>query len=480
MGSVDRDLAWWMQVVFDGWRERPGPRYQRVAAALLDAMESGALRPGWRLPAERLLADALGVSRGTVVAAFEQLVAAGVARRRQGSGTFVAGRPSWAGEPTVDPAAMLLLRRAAARASIDLSLSTPPGVDHLPPVDWAEAVRAAEGHGLDPVGSVELRERVAAHLTEHQRLPTSADQLVITAGAQQGLALLASVVGRRSTVVAACPTYPGLFSALAGTGTRMVTVAGDGPAGVDPLAIDRAARKVDNPVVFVMPTGSNPTGSVMPLGRRQDLLTRARGAGALVVEDLTLADLVYRDDVPAPLGALDDGVVSVGSAGKLLWGGLRIGWVRAPEPLRAALARAKAAADLGSSRPSALIAAPLFDAVDAAWLAALRRALALRRDRLAAHLSGRMPSWRVEHLPDAGLSLWLRLPLGDAEAFCHAADRHGVIVAPGAVACGCGAHRGHIRVSFAQPIEELDLAAERLASAWEAYCEDVAATPTAS
>lgn len=473
---MDHDLAWWVHVVFERWRERPGPRYQRLAAALLDAVDTGTVRPGWRLPAERTLADGLGVSRGTVVAAFEHLAAAGVARRRQGSGTFVASRPSWIGEPAGNPAAALLRRRSAARMSIDLSLSAPPGVDHLPTLDWADALRSTAGHGLDPAGPLELRERVAAHLTEHQQLPTSADELVITAGAQQAVALLAMVVGRRATIVCGCPTYPGLVSAAAAHDVRIMSVPGDATAGPAPDSVGRTARKADQPVVFVMPTGANPTGAVMPRPRRDHLLDEARSAGALVVEDLTLADLTYCAEVSAPLAALDDGVVSIGSADKLLWGGLRIGWMRAPEPLRATFLRAKAAADLAPSGPSALVTAHLLGAVDAAWLTALRRALAGRRDHLSTQLSARLPSWRVDAVPEAGLSLWVRLPVTEADGFSHTAYRHGVVVAPGSTACVCKRHRAFVRLSFAHPVAELDLAAERLATAWESYCEDVAST----
>ena len=216
--------------MLDAWHERSGPRYQRVAAAVLDAVEAGTLRAGARLPAERRLADALRVSRGTVVAAMDELVRAGVVRRRQGSGTFVASRPGWARGRSADPAAALLLRRLAGRSSIELSLSVPPGVDHLPVVDWSDAVQALAGHSLDPVGTLDVRERIATHLTEHQALPTTPDQLVVTAGAQQALSLLAAVVAPRATVVTGCPTYPGVRGAFARRRVAIVPVPGEGPA----------------------------------------------------------------------------------------------------------------------------------------------------------------------------------------------------------------------------------------------------------
>src|SRR5690349_21555536 len=110
---MDQDLSWWSEVVFGGWRQRSGPRYQRLAEALLDAVDQRVLAAGTRVPAERTLAAAVGVSRGTVVACFDHLVSASVLRRRQGSGTYVVGRPSWAARPAGTGVATLLLRRMA-------------------------------------------------------------------------------------------------------------------------------------------------------------------------------------------------------------------------------------------------------------------------------------------------------------------------------------------------------------------------------
>jgi len=185
------------------------------------------------------------------------------------------------------------------------------------------------------VGSGDLREQVAAHLTRHLALPTTPGQVVITAGAQQALSIVFAVAaGRPATVVTPCPTYPGTRSAAAGRRIRFVGVPADGPEGPDPEALGRAARRADNAVVYAMAAGANPTGAVMPPSRRHHLLEAAAAAGALVVEDLALADLVY-DAAPAPpLAALAPGVVAVGSVSKLLWAGLRVGWIRADEPLR--------------------------------------------------------------------------------------------------------------------------------------------------
>jgi DNA-binding transcriptional MocR family regulator len=473
------NLAWWAEVVFGGWRLRPGPRYAKLATALLEAIDHNTVRQGARVPAERTLAAVVGTSRGTVVACFDHLVEAGVLTRRQGSGTYVAGRPSWAAVRPVaggagSVATMLLRRVAQDRESIDLSISAPGDLRHLPQIDPNAAWQALDGHGLDPAGLPALREEVARHLTERQQLPTDPDQIVITAGAQEALWLLTRTLPA-ARVVAGCPTYPGL-SALAGTRAQISAVPTDA-AGEDPRAIERAGRAPGG-VAYLMPTGHNPTGTVMPLIRRQAIAAVADAGRITVVEDLTLADLTLAPHVspPPPLAALSPRVIVVGSVSKVLWGGLRVGWIRADGPVRDAVIARKAALNLGTAVISQALAARLLAAIGPGWLAAHRAALTQRRDHLTALIAAQLPAWRVQP-PEAGLSLWAGLPLEAADAFTLAAARHGVTVMGGGSACADGKHRHYIRISFAEQPGTLELAVERLAVAWEAHAEDLAASP---
>lgn len=475
---MDQNLSWWTEVVFGDWRTRPGPRYQRLATALLEAVDDALLGAGTRIPAERPLAAALGVSRGTVVACFEHLAAAGALRRSRGSGTYVIGRPSWTARPAASGVATLLLRRmAAGRETIDLSISSPSSLRHLPPADPAAAWAALDGHGLDPAGLPELRAAVADHLTKHQQLPTEPGQLVITAGAQEALSLLSrSLRPHSGTLATTCPTYPGLASAFAGTRRTIVTVPSD-MAGADATAIQRASRDA-GALAYLMPTGHNPAGTTMTTIRRQSIAAIADAGTISIIEDLSLADLFLGVSPPPPLAALSTRVVAIGSVSKLMWGGLRIGWIRADEPLRTSLLAHKAALNLAVSAVSEMITAQLLAALDTAWLAAHRSALAQRRNHLARLIALHLPAWRTE-LPSAGLSLWAQLPLGSADAFEHAAARHGVNVAAGSTMCLDGQHCGYIRLSFAEPFGTLDLAVERLAAAWEDHTQNLAASPAA-
>ena len=155
-----------------------------------------------------------------------------------------------------------------------------------------------------------------------------------------------------------CPTYPGLAGALAGSGRAIVVAAAD-EAGVSPGAIGRAGRG-HGALAYLMPTGHNPAGVVMPTVRRQSIAAVANAGRVTVVEDLTLADLTLATrPPPAPLAAMSTRVVAVGSASKLFWGGLRVGWIRAAEPLRTAITVRKAALNLATSAVSQAIAVQL-------------------------------------------------------------------------------------------------------------------------
>jgi DNA-binding transcriptional MocR family regulator len=504
MDQESRQLAWWAEAVFHDWRQRPGPRYAKLAAAILEAIDRKTLREGTRIPAERVLAAAVGVSRGTVVASFDHLVTAGVLVRRQGDGTYVTGRPSWTATTTGVTTA-LLRRIAADREVIDMAVASPGDLSHLPSIDLNEAWLSLAGHGLDPSGLPQLRQQVARHLTENQGLPTSPDQLVITSGAQEALWLLTRTLPAR-TILASCPTDPGLLSVagggvagggVAGGGVAGAGVAGAGvaggsavgssratitavpgdAAGLDPGAIERAG-KAPRAVAFVMPTGHDPTGAVMPAVRRQSIAAIADAGRVTIIENLSFADLTLgAGHVPTSLAALSPRVIAVGSASKLLWGGLRVGWIRVcDESLRTALIGRKVALNLAASAISQAITAQLLAAITPGWLSAHRAALTHRRDHLLALLAALLPAWRV-HPPEAGLSVWVELPVSSADAFMHAAARYGVTLTPGAMACVDGKHLGFVRLSFALELGTLELAAERLAAAWAAHAEDLAVAP---
>jgi len=460
----------------DHWEERRGPRYHRLAGALGELIDRHVIAADERLPAERTLAAALGVSRGTVVAAYDELAQAGLVVRRQGSGTR-ARRPH-RGEPRPgrdNPAAVQLRRRLTGGADlIDLSLSLPTSVDHLPPstpLALTPAQLAHTGSGLHPTGLPELRAAIARHLTEQLQLPTTPEQLIVTTGAQQALSLLSAASVRPGVpVLLPCPTYPAGIAVLSRAGGHLVPLPTDS-AGVQPQPLERALEANPHAVTYLIPTGDNPGGSVMPAARRQRVGEIVAAHDTLVIEDLTLAALTLDGDPPPPLAATHDDVVAVGSVSKLLWAGLRVGWIRVDGPRHERLYRLKAAADLGSGIPEQLLATELLGGVDDAWLRDHRADLADRRDHLLGELARHLPDF-CPNRPEAGLSLWVSVPAADTEELARVALTHGVAVMPGQPACHDHGHLDHIRISFADAPEVLTVGVERLAAAWRAHQDE--------
>jgi DNA-binding transcriptional MocR family regulator len=473
---VDIDRARMLMHLGD-WSRGSAPLAGQLAAAIARAVERGDLPPGARLPAERLLAGSLAVSRGTVVAAYEKLREAGVLASRQGSGTWVrpdAARPVAALNDLTGTA--VTARRLSSRLMedqggvIDLATSAAFTLDGLPPQvlalpDGGMLARLSGGHGYQPLGLPALRNALA---DRHEVPGTDAGQIVVTGGGQQAIALVTDLVVRPGeTVVVEAPTYPGALDTFGRAGARIVAV----PVG-DPGALRDAVRQHAARLVYVMPACHNPLGQPMPDAERRALARLAEEHQTYVLEDNILADLLFDGSRPPPVAAYSRRVLSVGSLGKVAWGGFRIGWLRGPADLVDRLGRLKAAADFGLSVPSQVIACALLThlpQIAAARRAQLRDRLALVTDTLSAQL----PSWRW-HEPAGGLSLWVRLPYGDADDFNQQALRHGVDFTPGS-AHGTGhTHRDHLRLSFGQPTETLRDGLSRLVAAWHAYARTAA------
>jgi DNA-binding transcriptional MocR family regulator len=461
------------------WSRGRGPLYTGLADALRAATARGDVPPGTRLPAERALAVALSVSRGTVVAAYDLLRSDGLLDSRQGSGTWVrpeAARPIGLlndGEPAA--AARRLSGRLVdgSPGVIDLAVSAVPGLDGLPEALLAMPCAAdleelAGGHGYQPLGLPALRERIAAY---HRRdgVPTGPEQVVVTAGAQQAIALVAQLLVRPGdAVVVEAPTYPGALDVFGRLGARIVPVPAEGSwARTGAL---RAAVEANAPrLVYLGAACANPTGSVMAETRRREIARLADERQVYVVEDNALADVVLEGRRIPPVAAFSrtGRVLTLGSLSKVAWGGLRVGWVRGPTGFVDPLGRLKAATDLGSSALPQVVACRVLDDLPAL---AGRRVQLLRERRAAAQeeLARLLPCWSWTE-PTGGLSLWIRLPGGNADAFVQVALRHGVDVTPGsahAVDDGCD---DRLRLSYGGRPEVLREGIGRLAAAWREY-----------
>src|SRR3954468_9758941 len=375
------------------WRP-PGGR--GLTAALADRVRllvlDGRLPLQMRVPAERELAIALDISRTTVAAAYETLRDAGILNSRRGAGSWTQLSSGVAGTDTSSP-----FSPHGDRTLFDLAhASLPaPGVELR-----AAAARAVEdldahlgGHGYDLLGLPALRAAIARRFTA-RGLPTTADQVLVTAGGQAAIALvLAALVTPGDRVLVEHPTYPNALDAVAARGARCVPVPLDlgttGPGAWDLDLVTAAVRDAAPRLAYLVPDHQNPTGALLDGAGRERLVALARRTGTPLLIDETLAELTFAGPGEAPVathGAVDTPlVITVGSAAKVLWGGLRIGWIRTAAPLVRRLAALRPATDLGGPVLEQLVAARLLG--DLEQIARARCAeLAAARD----HLLGRL------------------------------------------------------------------------------------------
>ncbi len=330
---------------------------RQVAEALREAVRKGDLRPADALPSTRALAASLQVARGTVVEAYEQLIAEGFLESKAGAGTRVAlalaQPPSAAREPRVaasQAAQTGLPERAEAFASIGrefkplpavpFAISVPTGMT-APGDIWRRLGNRLRARGpasptgyADPQGALALREAIADYVRKSRSVRCEADQVIVTSGTQQGLFLASQVLlGPRDQAWVENPAYRGVTAILESLPYRdaMVRVPVDAE-GLDVEAGLRLAPKAR--VAFVTPSHQYPLGMPLSMARRAALLAWARTAHAWVVEDDYDSELRYEGyPYPALQGLAPDRVVYLGTFSKILFPSLRLGYVVVPPSL---------------------------------------------------------------------------------------------------------------------------------------------------
>jgi DNA-binding transcriptional MocR family regulator len=459
------------------WAEGDGPVYRRLAAALRAAIRCGEVGPGERLPAERVLARLLSVSRTTVVAAYEILRQEEWLESRQGSGTRVSS--GGAGASELLPEEGSFRGHPVYRGLIEGSEGTVEFlgahltgaeflVKDLAAVDRRALSELTRGPGYLPMGLPALRQAIAAHLSG-RGLPTAEEQVLVTCGAQQAIGIAGAAFLRRGdAVVLENPTYLGAIDIFTSLGARLTPVP-VGREGPQVETLREIASRTAPRLLYLMPTFQNPTGALMPERSRRAVARLARELSIPVVEDNTLADLSLSSAPPPPLAAFEPAapILTVGSLSKLFWGGLRVGWIRAREELLSRIAKRKIMADLGGSLLSQLAAVRLLARADQVQQMR-RREMRERLDWLTKLLARHLPEWSFTP-PAGGLSLWVRLPRGNADEFAQVALRHGVSIVPGSLASPDGGFSDHLRLPFVLDREPMEEGIRRLERAWNAY-----------
>ena len=396
--------------------------------ALRDAVHSGRLAPGTRLPSSRTLAVDLGLARNTVADAYSELVAEGRLSARQGSGTRVAQRTA------AGPASTQRAAPPRSTAAHNLYPGS-PDLSAFPRAAWLSAARKALagapnealGYG-DPRGRVELRRALADYLARARGVRTDPERIVVCSGFAQGISLLGRVLRQRGVEQLAAESY--------GLGFHRELVTADGLRTV-PLTVDRhGARTTElaampgTGAVLLTPAHQFPTGVPLRPDRRAAAVDWARAADALVLEDDYDGEFRYdRQPIGALQGLDPERVVYLGTASKSLAPGLRLGWMVLPGHLVDEVLAAKTSAE---RHPGALDQLTLAEFITSGaydrHVRAMRLRYRRRRDRLVAALAERAPSVQVSGIA-AGLHAVLRLPPGTEQQALHGASWLGLAVA---------------------------------------------------
>lgn len=455
-----------------GWASGSAPIYAQLAEALTRSITRGEVRDGTVLPPERLLARTLAVSRGTVVRAYALLQEQGLLARRQGSGSVVTVRevpgPSTAhrATPLFDESASTVLLKAVPRSIVDLPTELAALAASAPSAD----------QDLQPEGLPALRAAIAERYTA-QGLPTAPEQILVTDGTQHGCTLALRGLCRPGDVVLTeALTWPGLIDAVTALGARAYGIPLDG-RGVRTDELRAAVERLRPAAVFLNPHHHNPTGTRLSEQRRQEVADLAGDYGVPVVEDRAFASLAFDRRVPLPIAAArpDAPILTVDSLSKVVWDGLRLGWLRASADLVGRLRLVRAVEDLGTAVPSQLLGLQLLPRLDD--LLAERVTELAAKAAAAQEVVGRLlPDWSVAPVVGGG-ALWVTIPASARAFAAHAARRGVLVVTDETFATGESPDR-HLRLPFTGAPDVVADALERLAAAWADF--DPAMGPPAS
>ena len=441
------------------------PLYRQIAAQLRAGILSGAIAAGSRLPATRRLAADLGVNRLTIESAYAELRADGLIAGRIGSGTRVLPRLPFPAPPARrEPASWPLWQQelrpglprpggrlpeevaAGARAgregeTIDFGFGS--GDPRLFPVDdFRRLLHAvlkrdgiqALGYG-EHQGHAPLREAIARVLAS-QGLPAGVDDVIVTSGSQQAIALVAQLLlGPGDVVLTESPTYGGALDLFRSLAVRVIGVPADA-RGLPVEDLEPVLQTHHPKLIYTIPDFHNPTGACLDGDRRRLLLELADRYNVPLLEDDFVGDLRYEGRALPALKALDAGgrVIYVSTFSKMLMPGLRVGFLVADGPVRARLVERKRVNDLATSNPlqRALEAYVTVGRYETHLRRSCRR-YRRRRDAMTGAIRRCLPAGVRFDVPRGGLFLWLRLPDGmDSGRLLAAARPLGVSFAPGA------------------------------------------------
>ncbi|HZG18329.1 MAG TPA: PLP-dependent aminotransferase family protein [Candidatus Bathyarchaeia archaeon] len=449
----------------------------QIYQSIVDRIRSGLLEEGLKLPSVRNLSKQLEVSLVTVFKAYKQLEQDGFISSIQGKGTFIKAKiKEGIGEKEAIPSYEWQLslqdylpRSQFARfhivpqkvhlssSMIDPKLLPNRYFEHEVQQVLSENPELLSLYG-EIQGDSQLRSEVSDYLKKQGILSTPGNILVIS-GLQQGIDLIArTFVGPGDVVVMEAPTYPGAIDVFSGRGATILTV----PIDKDGMRIDilqNVCEKHKPKIIFTIPTFHNPTGVVMTLKRRKQLLDIAQSFQCIIVEDDPCGEIYFEKKPPVTLKSMDQfgHVIYLRGLSKTIAPSCRIGILTASGSIFNRLLAAKANTDLGSPLLTQKAILPLINSkrmVD--HTKKLRTALRIRRDLVLDLLTRHSPddvSWTI---PEGGLNLWISLPSWiDSHFLLSEAKKHQITFLPGSACYPVGQENNHLRVSYSYINEEL-------------------------
>jgi DNA-binding transcriptional MocR family regulator len=452
-----------MQIPID--RSSSVPLYLQITRFIMQQIRMGNLPPGSTLPPIRALAARLGVSKAVVSLAYAELAAAGLVEGRVGAGTVVTGSEAQAarrwgdldpGPPRDQAGAFYDLLRLANRPGLIRFNLDAPAPDLLPIEAFNRSLRAAvkehgaEAYSYGPAeGAPLLREMVARYLAT-RGIATGPDQILITAGAQNGIDLVVrSFLSPGDVVLVESPCHLGALQLLAACRVHVEAIPVD-EQGLDPERVAHLCARLKPRLLYTNPTFQNPTGTTMPLDRRRHLVKLAEQWGLTILEDGVCNELEFTHPAPPALSALGGPVIHVGSFAKALLPGLRLGYVVATAQQVQRLARVRQATDVNSPSVLQLALAHFMEEGHLErHVRSLRQALQARQRLALAALARHFPAGTSWYAPDGGMHLWVRLPDGiDVVDLYRKALACGIAFAPGDLFFPGPAPAPYMRLSY--------------------------------
>ncbi|MFC3324333.1 MocR-like pyridoxine biosynthesis transcription factor PdxR [Mesorhizobium cantuariense] len=407
-----------------------GPRSRELYAALRRLIETGALAAGAKLPTTRDLAQRFGLSRSAAVACFEMLISEGFAIARVGAGTFVAPDVPHLPTTLVKPRPPEIDAATSLPCGLGVAVSDPRTLDLFRILLSRHLARPGPEHFRygDPRGGLPLRTAIATYLRTARGVRCDAGQIVLTSGTQQGLDLLVrAALSPGDAVWIENPCYPMAHAVLAGSGVRVFGVPVD-EEGLDPEIGESLCPKAR--AAYVTPSHQYPLGVTMTMRRRLVLLDWAQRNDAWIIEDDYDSEFRYAGPPLTSLQGMDGTgrVAYLGTFSKILFPGLRIGYIVVPEPLLDAVMAVRARSD---RFPSTLAEGALTDLLNeghfAAHLRRVRRRVQAARDVLVAGLEAHCGDALEVTVPEQGLHLMATLKrAGPDTAIVEAAKTVGV------------------------------------------------------